>query len=68
MSIPLFINFFSDGGIDALYSGNISAILNLITGAVALGISIAVGFIYKKEKKDVDKVMHNILSRRGGSH
>ena len=64
MSVPLLINFFSSGGINALYNGNISAILNLVVGAMSLGISIAVWFIYKNETKNSDKIMQDILSRK----
>ena len=51
MSVPLFINFCCNGGIEALYNGNMLAILNLVAGATAWGIGVAVWFIYRDETK-----------------
>lgn len=67
LAIPLLINFVADGAYDALKSGNISAILNLIAGLCALTASIIACFLYRIEKKNSRNVWEDIMARKEGT-
>ncbi len=64
LAIPLLINFACGGAFDALKAGNVSAILNLLAGAVALGVSFTAWYIYRIELKNSNKTWNNIMSRK----
>lgn len=64
LAIPLLINFACNGAFSALKAGNIHAILNLLAGAVSLGISLTAGCIYRMELKNSNKTWNDIMARK----